>query len=136
MSRRAPAGGAVPASGIRRLRLRLRVPMPHDLDDLAVEVALNGYGSGRNVLKKQDVPVNLLWSDSAATVTPLSRSMSIASSTAVLRKVRPRSAPALLPHPFPSRPQQARVLRGPRPRTPTRPSRPPSFGLLGPRREP
>ncbi|MCX5583971.1 hypothetical protein [Streptomyces erythrochromogenes] len=45
--------------------------VPHDLDDLAVEVAVKGHGSGRNAPRKQDARVNRLLSDSAATGTRL-----------------------------------------------------------------
>ncbi|MFF2643636.1 hypothetical protein ACFVUB_27815 [Streptomyces niveus] len=57
----------------RKQHLLLRVPVPQDLDDLAValEDALKGYGRERTALKKQYSPVNWLWSDSAATVNHL-----------------------------------------------------------------
>ncbi|MCB8907636.1 MULTISPECIES: hypothetical protein [unclassified Streptomyces] len=49
------------------------MPVPQDLDDLAVtvEATLSGYGRERTALRKQYAPVNWLWSDSAATVRPL-----------------------------------------------------------------
>nr|WSW57420.1 hypothetical protein OG513_01885 [Streptomyces sp. NBC_00998] len=63
-----PAGELLLAH--RKQHLLLRVPVPQDLDDLAVavEAALKGYGRERTALKKQYAPVNWLWSDSAATV--------------------------------------------------------------------
>ncbi|MGW1638440.1 hypothetical protein [Streptomyces lavendulae] len=66
-----PAGELLLAH--RKQHLLLRVPVPQDLDDLAVavEAALKGYGRERTALKKQYAPVNWLWSDSAATVTCL-----------------------------------------------------------------
>lgn len=56
-----PAGELLLAH--RKQHLLLRVPVPQDLDDLAVAVEA--------ALKKQYAPVSWLWSDSAATVNPL-----------------------------------------------------------------
>ncbi|KOU14507.1 LigA [Streptomyces sp. WM6372] len=63
-----PAGELLLAH--RKQHLLLRVPVPQDLDGLAVavEAALKGYGRERTALKKQYAPANWLWSDSAATV--------------------------------------------------------------------
>ncbi|MFG3530134.1 hypothetical protein ACGF8B_25835 [Streptomyces sp. NPDC047917] len=65
-----PAGELLLAH--RKQHLLLRVPVPQDLDDLAVavETALKGYGRERTMLKRQYGPVNWLWSDDAATVNP------------------------------------------------------------------
>ncbi|WP_033895482.1 hypothetical protein, partial [Streptomyces anulatus] len=66
-----PAGELLLAH--RKQHLLLRVPVPQDLDALAVavEAALKGYRRERTALKKQYAPVNWLWPDSAATVTPV-----------------------------------------------------------------
>ncbi|MFI6642512.1 hypothetical protein [Streptomyces sp. NPDC050504] len=63
-----PAGELLLAH--RKQHVLLRVPVPRDLDDLAVTVenALKGYGRERTALKKRYAPVNWLWSDSAAAV--------------------------------------------------------------------
>lgn len=67
----APAGELLLAH--RKQNVLLRVPVPQDLDDLAVVVdaVLKGYGRERTALKKQCAPVNWLWSDSASTVNHL-----------------------------------------------------------------
>ncbi|MFF3127570.1 hypothetical protein ACFVRD_35970 [Streptomyces sp. NPDC057908] len=66
-----PAGELLLAH--RKQHLLLRVPVPQNLDDLAMSVGttLKGYGRKRTALKKQYTPVNWLWPDSAATVNRL-----------------------------------------------------------------
>ncbi|WP_189980126.1 hypothetical protein [Streptomyces capoamus] len=66
-----PAGELLLAH--RKQHLLLRVPVPQDLDGLAVavEAALKVYGRERTALKKQYAPVNWLWRDNSAAVNHL-----------------------------------------------------------------